>query len=103
LGFPVLWKNRSPLEPVSRSTHILLLEGILNRICVPSEDKFSVAGSITSTEGVTPISSGVSIGLLEFLEGIALIGQGTVSTTLLLDLVFFTTCKSPVLSDPTLQ
>jgi hypothetical protein len=52
---------------------------------------------------ITPISSGGSTGIVEFLEGIALIGQECVSTKLELVLVFFTTCKLPVLSDPTLQ
>jgi hypothetical protein len=56
-----------------------------------------------ATTAVTPISFGGSTGFVEFLEGIALIGQECVSTKLELVLVFFTTCKLPVLSDPTLQ
>ena len=39
-----------------------------------------------ATTAVTPISSGGSIGLVEFLAGIALIGQECVSTELVLDL-----------------
>ena len=56
-----------------------------------------------ATTAVTPISSGGSTGFVEFLEGIALIGQECVSTKLELVLVFFTTLTLPVLSDPTLQ
>ena len=78
-------ENRSPLEPVSRSTCILLLGQLLNKICGPFAGKFSVTGSIIATKAVTPISAGGSICLFEFLVGIALIGQGTVSTKLLLD------------------
>ena len=81
----------------------MLLGQLLNGICGPFEDKFSVAGSMMATMAVTPRSSGGSTGLVEFLEGIALIGQECVSTKLELVLVFFTTCKLPVLSDPTLQ
>ena len=81
----------------------MLLGRLISGICGPFEDKFSVAGSMMATMAVTPISSGGSTGLVEFLEGIALIGQECVSTKLELVLVFFTTCKLPVLSDPTLQ
>ncbi len=65
--------------------------------------KFSVSGTMMATMAVTPISSGGSTGLVEFLEGIALIGQECVSTKLELVLVFFTTHKLSVLSDPALQ
>ena len=88
---------------MSKITVILFLGQLLDGICGPFEDKFSVAGSIIATKAVTPISSGGSTGLVEFLEGIALIGQECVSTKLELVLVFFTTYKLPVLSDPTLQ
>ena len=81
----------------------MLLGQLLSGICGPFEDKFSVAGSMMATIAITPISSGGSTGLVEFFEGIALIGQECVSTKLGLVLVFFTTCKLPVLSDPTLQ
>ncbi len=70
---------------------------------MPFQDKFSAAGSIIATKAIAPLSSDGSIDLLEFFDGIALIGQETVSTNLLLVLVFFATCKLPVLSDPTLQ
>jgi hypothetical protein len=60
----------------------VLLEPLLNGICGPFEDKFSVAGSIIATKAVTLVSSGGSICLYEFLVKIALIGQGTVSTKL---------------------
>ena len=88
---------------MSRSTFILLLGQLLNGICRPSEDKFSEAGSMIATKAVTPISSGGSTGLLEFLDGIALIGQECVSTKLVIVLFFFTECKSPVLLNPRLQ
>ena len=88
---------------MSKSTLILLLGQLLNGICGPFADKFSVAGSTIAIKTITPISSGGSTGLVEFLEGIALIGPECVSTKLELVLVFFTTCKLPVLSDPTLQ
>ena len=81
----------------------MLLGRLINGICGLFDDKFSVTGSMMATTAITPISSGGSTGLLEFLEGIALIGQECVSTKLVLVLVFFTTCKLPVLSDPTLQ
>ena len=81
----------------------MLLGRLLSGICGPFEDIFSVADSMMATTAVTPISSGRSTGLVEFLEGIALIGQECISTKLELVLVFFTTCKLPVLSDPTLQ
>ena len=96
-GCSFFMENRSPLEPVFRSTHILLLGRLHNGICVLFDDKFSVAGSMMATTAITPISSGASTDLVEFLEGIALIGQGCVSTKLELVLVFFTTCKVPVL------
>ena len=88
---------------MSRRTRILLLGQLANGICGPFEDKFSVAGSMIATTSITPISSGGSTGLVEFLEGIASIGQECVSTKLELVLVFFTTCKLSVLSNPTLQ
>ena len=88
---------------MSRSTRILLLGRLINGICGLFDDEFSVAGSMMATTAVTTISSGGSTGLLEFLEGIALIGQECISTKLELVLAFFTTCKLPVLSDPTLQ
>ena len=81
----------------------MLLGRLINEIRGLFDDEFLVAGSMMATMAVTPISSGGSTGLLEFLEGIALIGQECVSTKLELVLVFFTTCKLPVLSDPTLQ
>ena len=88
---------------MSRSTRILLLGQLLSGIYGPFEDKFSVAGSIIATMAVAPISSGGSTAILEFLDGIALIGQECVSTKLELVLVLFTICKLPVLSNPTLQ
>ncbi len=102
-GFSFFIKNRSPLVPVSRSTCILLLVRLINGICGLFDDKFSVAGSMMATPAITPISSGGFTGLVEFLEGIAFFGQECVSTKLELVLVFFTACKLPVLSDPTLQ
>ena len=81
----------------------MLLGRLLNGICGPFEDTFSVTGSMMATMAITPISSDGSTGLMEFLEGIALIGQECVSTRLELVLVFFTTCKLPVLSNPTVQ
>ena len=80
----------------------MLLGQLINGICGLFDDN-SVAGSMMATTAVTPISSGGSTGLVEFLEGIALIRQECVSTKLELVLVFFTTCKLPVPSDPTLQ
>ncbi len=53
---------------------------------MPFEDKFSVSGSILATKAITPIFSGGSTGLLEFLDGI-LIRQECVSTKLILVLV----------------
>ena len=76
---------------------------LINGICGLFDEKFSVAGSMVATTAITPIPSGGSTGLVEFLEGIALIGQECVSTKLELVLVFFTTCKLTVLFDPTLQ
>ncbi len=67
---------------MSRSTRILLLGRLINGICGLFDDKFSVAGSMMGTTAITPISSGGSTGLVEFLEGIALIGQECVSTKL---------------------
>ena len=81
----------------------MLLGRLAKEICGLFDDKFSVAGSMMATMAITPISSGGSTGLVEFLEGIALIGLEYVSTKLELVLVFFTTRKLPVLSDPTLQ
>ena len=102
-GFSFFVEEQVSMEPVSRSTRILLLGRLINGICGLCDDKFSVAGSMMATTAITPISSGGSTGLLEFLEGIALIRQECVSTKLGLVLVFFTTCKLPVLSNPTLQ
>ena len=81
----------------------MLLGRLVKEICGLFDDKFSVAGSMMVTTAVTPISSGGSTGFVEFLEGIALIGQECMSTKFVLVLVCFTTCKLPVLSDPTLQ
>ena len=81
----------------------MFLGRLINGICGLFDDKFSVAGSMMATTAVTTISSGGSTGLVKFLEGIALIGQKCVSTILVLVLVFFTTCKLSMLSDPTLQ
>ena len=81
----------------------MLLELLLNGICGPFEDNFSVAGSMMAAMAITPISSGGSTDLVEFLEGIALIGQECVSTELVLVLVFSITCKLPVLSNSKLQ
>ncbi len=72
----------SPMEPVSRSSHILLLGQLINGICGLFDDKFLFAGSMMATTVITPISSGGSTGLVECLEGIALIGQECVSTKL---------------------
>ena len=72
-------------------------------ICGPFDDKFSGAGSMMATVAITPISSGGSTAFVELLEGIALIRQECVSTTLVIVSVFFTTRKLPVLSNPTLQ
>ena len=69
----------------------MFLGQLLSGICGPFEDKFSVAGSMMATKAVTPTSSGRSTGLVEFLEGIALIGQECVSTKLVLVFVLFTT------------
>ncbi len=80
----------------------MLLGRLIKEICGLFDDD-SVAGSMMATTAVTPISSGNSTGLVEFLEGIALIGQECVSTNLVLVLVCFTRCKSPVLSNPRLQ
>ena len=81
----------------------MLLGQLLDGICGLFDNKFSVAGSMMATMAITPISSRGSTGLVEFLEGIALIGQECVSTQLELVLVFFTTRKLPVLSGLTLQ
>ncbi len=54
LGFPFWWKNRSPLESVTRS---LFPGKLLKGICGAFEDKFSVAGSIKAAKAVTPRSS----------------------------------------------
>ena len=67
---------------MSKSTLILMPGQLLNRICGPFQDKFSVAGSMIATKAMTPISSGGSTGLLYFLDEIALIGQESVSTKL---------------------
>ncbi len=64
---------------MSRSTHILLLGRLINGICGLFDDD-SVAGSMMATTAITPISSGESTGLVEFLEVLALIGQECVST-----------------------
>ncbi len=79
----------------------MLLGQLVKEICGLFDDKFSVAGSMMATTAVTPISSGGSTSLVEFVEGIALIGQECVSTKFEVVLVFFTTHKLPVLSDPT--
>ena len=80
----------------------MLLGRLVKEICGLFDDN-SVAGSMMATTAITPISSGGSTGLVEFLEGVALIGQECVSTKLVLVVVLFTTCKLPVLSNPTLQ
>ena len=77
----------------------MLLGRLLSGICGAFE--VSVAGSMMAIKAVTPSSS--CTGLLELLWGIALIGQGIELTKFSLILGFFTTCSSPVLSDPTLQ
>ena len=79
------------MEPESKSTRTLLLGQLLNGICGPLEDKISVAGSMTATTAVTPISSCRSTGLVEFVGGITLARQEDVSTNCVLVLSFCTT------------
>ena len=69
----------------------------------PFEEKLSVTSSIIVTKAISLRSVVGSTDLLESLVWIALIGQGIVSSKLVLVASFFMMLKAPVLSFPTLQ